>query len=183
MSRIAPKKAFQILGVSPRDDFATVRRAWIRLVKENHPDVVGGDLDALTAKLTRINDAYDSLRWHSPDKVRIREERKAEAERREHTDRRTDTKGHGGPDHRTTKKGAPQTDDRQEGSQRPDSERRAEEARRAEHDRRQMPNGTADDRAGAVWATLSITERFLAAQALCGPDAAGPRRARRLATV
>ena len=86
MSRIAPQSAFDILGVSPSDDFATIRRTWIRLVKENHPDLVGGDIEELTRKLARFNDAYDSLRWHNPDKVRIREE---QADPQPAPDRRT----------------------------------------------------------------------------------------------
>lgn len=75
MTRIAPQQAYTVLGVTPEDDFATIRKAWVRLVKENHPDALGGDTDTATQRLGRINDAYDSLRWHSPEKLRIYKER------------------------------------------------------------------------------------------------------------
>lgn len=122
MSRIAPQSAFDILGVTPGDDFATIRRAWIRLVKENHPDVVGGDIEELTRKLARFNDAYDSLRWHNPDKVRIREsqeKRQAGPDRRATQRRQPDperrqggTADRTGPDRRSGPTAAPTGDDR-----------------------------------------------------------------------
>ena len=87
MTRIAPQKAYAVLGVTPEDDFATIRKAWVRLVKENHPDALGGDIETASRRLARINDAYDSLRWHSPQKLRIHKKRE-EKRLREENDRR-----------------------------------------------------------------------------------------------
>ncbi|SNS33950.1 J domain-containing protein [Antarctobacter heliothermus] len=78
MTRIAPQQAYTVLGVTPEDDFATIRKAWVRLVKANHPDALGGDIDTATRRLSRINDAYDSLRWHNPQKLRIHQAREAQ---------------------------------------------------------------------------------------------------------
>lgn len=78
MTRIAPQQAYAVLGVTPEDDFATIRKAWVRLVKANHPDALGGDIETATRRLSRINDAYDSLRWHNPQKQRIHEAREAQ---------------------------------------------------------------------------------------------------------
>lgn len=78
MTRIAPQQAYTVLGVTPEDDFATIRKAWVRLVKANHPDALGGDIETATRRLSRINDAYDSLRWHNPEKQRIHQAREAQ---------------------------------------------------------------------------------------------------------
>ncbi|MGP6087307.1 J domain-containing protein [Antarctobacter jejuensis] len=179
MTRIAPKKAFEILGVTPTDDFSTIRRAWIKLVKENHPDVVGGDLQELTAKLTRINEAYDSLRWHSPEKVRIREERKAEAEHQEETAQKDSGPRRSAPDpraaHHDRRSAEPPRRDETDPS--PDAHPEAATPRR------QMPLGAAADRVGPVWTSLSAEERFQVAQVLCAPKTAPHDLKRPLATV
>lgn len=57
---------FQILGVSVRDDHATIRAAWKRLVKANHPDRCPADAARLTRRLAELNAAYDKLRNHVP---------------------------------------------------------------------------------------------------------------------
>ncbi|WP_323769759.1 J domain-containing protein [Antarctobacter sp.] len=88
MTRIAPQQAYAVLGVTSQDDFATIRKAWVRLVKENHPDALGGDIETATRRLSRINDAYDSLRWHSPEKLRIHKARE-DQRRQEARDERT----------------------------------------------------------------------------------------------
>ncbi|BBU54621.1 hypothetical protein KU6B_08860 [Mameliella alba] len=81
MTRTAPMSAYRTLGVTPEDDFATIRREWIRLVKANHPDVTGGDLEEGTRILAELNNAYDALRWHNPEKLRIMKEREARERR------------------------------------------------------------------------------------------------------
>ncbi|SMX40275.1 J domain-containing protein [Maliponia aquimaris] len=168
MSRIAPQSAFDILGVTPSDDFATIRRTWIRLVKENHPDVVGGDIEELTRKLARLNDAYDSLRWHSPDKVRIREQ---EASRQAHG-------------------GEPQSDDPQPRRAEPGRhpQRSGATERREAFERHpsdppsaaQAPSG-ATARRGCVWSCLDAadaTALYIALRGICTSDPwpPGPRR-------
>lgn len=189
MSRIASTRAFQILGVTPTDDFATIRQAWIKLVKENHPDVAGGDLAVLTAKLTRINDAYDALCWHSPEKVRIREERKAEADRRANKADRPDSAAasrpeqNHEPDRRTTSQrpAAAETHRTTASSATASSPQRPD--RRTDTDRRQMRNGTIHDRADLAWASLSVDDKFKAVQSFCGAEPVQHSRPRPLATV
>jgi hypothetical protein len=63
MSRKVPLAAYDTLGVSPCDDFATIRRAWRGHVRALHPDRCAEPADA-AARLATINDAYDALRWH-----------------------------------------------------------------------------------------------------------------------
>ena len=63
MSRTVPLAAYDTLGVSPCDDFATIRRAWREHVRALHPDRGADPADA-TGRLATINDAYDALRWH-----------------------------------------------------------------------------------------------------------------------
>lgn len=172
MTRIAPKKAFQILGVSPSDDFATIRRAWIALVKANHPDVVGGDLKELTARLTEINEAYDSLRWHSPEKVRIRQQQQAASDRRAEPDRRETGGRRSGTDRRKAAQDWSGPDRRTTQDRRAEDARRTDPPRREGGDRRQAAGGTPADRRDAAWAALSIAERFRAVQILSAPDAA-----------
>jgi len=66
MRKSAKPTPFEVLGVTPADDYATIRRAWKKLVKENHPDLNGQDKDAATARLTALNAAFDRLRNHAP---------------------------------------------------------------------------------------------------------------------
>lgn len=65
-ARTAKQTPFEILGVSVADDAATIRAAWKRLVKANHPDRCPADAARLTAKLVELNDAYDKLKNHVP---------------------------------------------------------------------------------------------------------------------
>ena len=55
---------YDILGVSPRDDFASIRAAWRRLVRTWHPDVWYGDADAAMRRMQAVNDAYDTIARH-----------------------------------------------------------------------------------------------------------------------
>ena len=64
MRRPVSLDAYAVLGVTPRDDFATIKKAWRKLVRENHPDVAQGDPEELTRRLTAINEAYDAMVWH-----------------------------------------------------------------------------------------------------------------------
>ncbi|MBV2358926.1 J domain-containing protein [Thalassococcus sp. CAU 1522] len=52
---------YAVLGVTPADDFATIRAAWRRLVKRWHPDVCKAAPDEAVRRLTAVNDAFDSL--------------------------------------------------------------------------------------------------------------------------
>ena len=60
-----PKRnAHEVLGVDPGASAATIKAAWRRLARENHPDVTGND-PAITGRATRvmaeINAAYTEL--------------------------------------------------------------------------------------------------------------------------
>lgn len=65
--RTLPEQAYRTLGVSRLDDFATIRRTWLKQVRALYPRVLHGDgTEAATRELAALNDAYDSLRWHRP---------------------------------------------------------------------------------------------------------------------
>ena len=49
---------YDVLGVSPAADEASVRQAYVRLARQHHPDVVGGD----AASMRAINEAWETLR-------------------------------------------------------------------------------------------------------------------------
>lgn len=66
MTRTATRTPYEILGVSAFDDRATIRTAWKRLVRENHPDRCPADAARLTRRLADLNAAYDKLRHHVP---------------------------------------------------------------------------------------------------------------------
>lgn len=94
MTRTVPQDAYEILGVLPTDDFATIRKAWLQQVRRHHPDLNPNDVAAATARLAALNDAYDALVWHkkmSDEEFatqKARDRRRAEAERRAEKARR-----------------------------------------------------------------------------------------------
>ena len=49
-----------ILGVPVNADISTVRAAYKKLAKENHPDIIGATPEA-TARMAQINEAYNNL--------------------------------------------------------------------------------------------------------------------------
>ena len=59
---------FAVLGVSPDDDYATIRKAWAALVRDNHPDLMiarGVPEEAVklaTKRLASINRAWENIR-------------------------------------------------------------------------------------------------------------------------
>ncbi|MFW2587569.1 J domain-containing protein [Sagittula sp. SSi028] len=65
MSRKSPS-SFEILGVSPWDDYATIRAAYKRLVREAHPDASLFNRPQRSARLAEQNAAFDNLRNHVP---------------------------------------------------------------------------------------------------------------------
>lgn len=55
---------YAVLGVSPGDDAATVRRAYVGLARRNHPDVAGPsehERAAAERRMQRINEAWATL--------------------------------------------------------------------------------------------------------------------------
>lgn len=65
MSRKSPS-SFEILGVSPWDDYATIRAAYKRLVRQAHPDASLFNRPQRSARLAELNAAFDNLRNHVP---------------------------------------------------------------------------------------------------------------------
>ena len=59
---------FEILGVTPADDMATIRMAWRAKVRRLHPDVVG-NTQAASNLLAEVNAAFDALQGHEPSKA------------------------------------------------------------------------------------------------------------------
>lgn len=59
--QVATKQAFDLLGVKPTDDAATIRAAWRALVRSYHPDRIQGDKAAANARLAELNAAYDAV--------------------------------------------------------------------------------------------------------------------------
>lgn len=69
------REPHEVLGVPRGATQATIKAAWRRLARENHPDVAGGDpatARAATRRMAQINAAYEEIRdgWNSPDKRR-----------------------------------------------------------------------------------------------------------------
>ena len=64
------KDAYRLLGVSEDDDLNTIKKAYRKLVKEYHPDIIKsqGKNDAYmqeaTAKTQEINQAYEMIKEH-----------------------------------------------------------------------------------------------------------------------
>ena len=90
MTRTVPQEAYDILGVSPTDDFATIRKAWLNQVRQHHPDLNQDDVEGATARLAALNDAFDALVWHKKMDAQDYAERKAAARRRAEAERRAD---------------------------------------------------------------------------------------------
>lgn len=64
---------FAVLGVSPTDDFDTIRQKWAKLVRDNHPDLMlarGVPEEAVnlaTKRLAAINTAWEQIKsMHEP---------------------------------------------------------------------------------------------------------------------
>ena len=60
--------AYKVLGVSPNDSLETIKKAYRKLVREYHPDIIkaqGKDenyLKEATAKTQEINSAYEMIK-------------------------------------------------------------------------------------------------------------------------
>lgn len=61
MPPTATKNYYEILGVSPEASQEDIRKAYLKLAKQYHPDKTGGDKVA-EEKLKAINEAYDTLK-------------------------------------------------------------------------------------------------------------------------
>ncbi len=62
------QEAYEILGLEQTDDFSSVKKAYRKLVKKYHPDILMGqgksqdEIQASNAKLQEINEAYELIK-------------------------------------------------------------------------------------------------------------------------
>lgn len=62
---VPPRDPHDVLGVRPGATATSIKAAWRRLARENHPDLTGDDPAAsrrATRRMAEINDAYEALR-------------------------------------------------------------------------------------------------------------------------
>ena len=69
-------KAYDLLGVKPKASMQQIRTAWLRLVKELHPDIAADDPSA-TERLKAINRAYQGLKSLEQREIARRAQRRA----------------------------------------------------------------------------------------------------------
>ena len=69
-------KAYELLGVKPKASMQEIRTAWLRLVKELHPDIAADDPSA-TERLKVINRAYQGLKSLEQRELAKRAQRRA----------------------------------------------------------------------------------------------------------
>lgn len=79
--------AFELLGVAPDSDDATIRKAWRALVRTYHPDMAKSDPQGANRRLAEINAAFDVVSaCTAGERQRLRrlmaEKRRAEEARR-----------------------------------------------------------------------------------------------------
>lgn len=66
--KLSLEKAYEVLGLSEGTEFAIVKKTYRKLVREHHPDILMGQgkeqsiIDAATAKLQEINEAYELIK-------------------------------------------------------------------------------------------------------------------------
>ncbi len=65
---MSPKEAYEILGVKESDDMGSVKKAYRKLVREYHPDIISSQdkdetyMEEATAKTQEINQAYQVIK-------------------------------------------------------------------------------------------------------------------------
>lgn len=65
---MSPTKAYEILGVKESDDMSTIKKAYRKLVREYHPDIISSQnkdesyMEEATAKTQEINQAYQVIK-------------------------------------------------------------------------------------------------------------------------
>ncbi len=65
---MSPKEAYEILGVKETDDMNTIKKAYRKLVREYHPDIISSQdkdetyIEEATAKTQEINQAYQVIK-------------------------------------------------------------------------------------------------------------------------
>jgi len=67
-TKISLENAYKLLGVNQGDDLTTIKKAYRKLVKQYHPDIVAGSgadrsiIEEATKKLQEINEAYELIK-------------------------------------------------------------------------------------------------------------------------
>ncbi|NCB13786.1 MAG: molecular chaperone DjlA, partial [Erysipelotrichia bacterium] len=65
---MSSKEAYEILGVKPSDDMETIKKAYRKLIREYHPDIISSQnkdesyMEEATAKTQQINQAYQIIK-------------------------------------------------------------------------------------------------------------------------
>lgn len=65
---MSPAKAYEILGVKETDDMNTIKKAYRKLIREYHPDIISSQdkdesyMEEATAKTQEINQAYQIIK-------------------------------------------------------------------------------------------------------------------------
>ena len=65
---MSPNKAYEILGVKESDDMDTIKKAYRKLIREFHPDIISSQnkdesyMEEATAKTQEINQAYQIIK-------------------------------------------------------------------------------------------------------------------------
>jgi DnaJ like chaperone protein len=65
---MTPKEAYEILGVKESDDMNTIKKAYRKLIREYHPDIISSQnkdetyMEEATAKTQEINQAYQVIK-------------------------------------------------------------------------------------------------------------------------
>ena len=65
---MSPNKAYEILGVKESDDMDTIKKAYRKLIREYHPDIISSQnkdesyMEEATAKTQEINQAYQVIK-------------------------------------------------------------------------------------------------------------------------
>lgn len=74
---------WEVLGVSPTDDPATIRAAWRALVRSYHPDLAQADREGANRRLAEINAAFDAVSDPEAARRKMKELRAEAASRAE----------------------------------------------------------------------------------------------------
>ena len=67
------REAYKTLGIPVNSQLVIVRDAYRKLAKEYHPDSNPHDQHLSTSMMTKINEAYETIKWHLERGIRVEE--------------------------------------------------------------------------------------------------------------
>ena len=70
------REAYKILGVPVNSPLGIVRNAYRKLAKEYHPDYNPHDQHLSTSMMMKINDAYETIKWHLERGIEVEDHKK-----------------------------------------------------------------------------------------------------------